>query len=517
MHKYWSKKPFNIMRQFIQTYSTPGDVVIDPFCGSGVSIAEAIFAGRKAVGIDINPVATFITRQLLAKIPIGELENDFTRIQVACKDTINSYYEVQRGGESFTATHYLWNNDELEEVWYKRGREKIVESVDESDVLLATSFTYEQIPHYYPTRQLLFNTRINVGPNLHLHELFTPRNLAALALLFHEISQEASPVIRDILKFCFTAALGQASKMVFVVKRRGKMKGKTSRALRKEIGSWVIGYWVPQEHFEINVWNCFENRFRKIYRAKKDQENLGYSLEECQSPVDLLSTPANLLLETGSAIDIMEEFPNDSVDYVVTDPPHGDRIPYLELSLLWNEWLGFDADFAREIIISDAKERQKDVSDYEHLLGAALREIERILKPDKFFTLMFNSLDDRTWMFLMQEISSMRLSLLSVDTLQYSLGSVVQDSRRGGLKTDFIFTFQKKLGTEPSSLAIISPAEVEELVTNTIAIRNLERGCNPPIFEILNEVIVNLLARSEFCHLDDLLAAIKTASPILRG
>jgi len=52
LHKYWSKKPYNIIRDFIKRYTKPGEIVLDPFCGSGISITEAIITNRKAIGID---------------------------------------------------------------------------------------------------------------------------------------------------------------------------------------------------------------------------------------------------------------------------------------------------------------------------------------------------------------------------------------------------------------------------------------------------------------------------------
>lgn len=39
----------------------PGDV-LDPFCGAGTTVVEAVRAGRRATGIDLNPIATLITR-----------------------------------------------------------------------------------------------------------------------------------------------------------------------------------------------------------------------------------------------------------------------------------------------------------------------------------------------------------------------------------------------------------------------------------------------------------------------
>lgn len=42
MHKYWSKKPYNIVRDFILQYTEKNQVVLDPFCGSGISVIESI-------------------------------------------------------------------------------------------------------------------------------------------------------------------------------------------------------------------------------------------------------------------------------------------------------------------------------------------------------------------------------------------------------------------------------------------------------------------------------------------
>ena len=60
------------------------------------------------------------------------------------------------------------------------------------------------------------------------------------------------------MEVTLTASVGQMSNMVFAITSRGKTTGAT--AGRTEVGSWVIGYWRPTVHFEINVWNCFESK-----------------------------------------------------------------------------------------------------------------------------------------------------------------------------------------------------------------------------------------------------------------
>jgi modification methylase len=44
-----------IARHAITAYSQPGDLVLDPMCGIGTTLVEAIYLGRPAVGIELEP------------------------------------------------------------------------------------------------------------------------------------------------------------------------------------------------------------------------------------------------------------------------------------------------------------------------------------------------------------------------------------------------------------------------------------------------------------------------------
>ena len=46
----------------IRCFSEPGQLVLDPYMGGGTTVVEAVAAGRRAVGSDINSLAVFITR-----------------------------------------------------------------------------------------------------------------------------------------------------------------------------------------------------------------------------------------------------------------------------------------------------------------------------------------------------------------------------------------------------------------------------------------------------------------------
>jgi DNA modification methylase len=72
VHPYPAKFIPHIPREVIRHLSEPGQVVLDPMCGSGTTIVEAIVNGRIGIGSDINPISTLITK---AKTQPVELES----------------------------------------------------------------------------------------------------------------------------------------------------------------------------------------------------------------------------------------------------------------------------------------------------------------------------------------------------------------------------------------------------------------------------------------------------------
>lgn len=61
-HRYYGKLIPAIPRAAIRKYTKKGDVVFDPFVGSGTTSVEAIYAERNFVGIEINPLSVMISR-----------------------------------------------------------------------------------------------------------------------------------------------------------------------------------------------------------------------------------------------------------------------------------------------------------------------------------------------------------------------------------------------------------------------------------------------------------------------
>ena len=62
LFKYPAKFHPPVVKELIRQHSHSGDWILDPFCGSGTTLVEALVAGRQAAGSDLDPVATFVTR-----------------------------------------------------------------------------------------------------------------------------------------------------------------------------------------------------------------------------------------------------------------------------------------------------------------------------------------------------------------------------------------------------------------------------------------------------------------------
>jgi DNA modification methylase len=59
VHKYFARRPWNVFSQIISNYSSKNDIILDPFCGGGVTVLEAIKLNRRVIGCDLNPLQLF--------------------------------------------------------------------------------------------------------------------------------------------------------------------------------------------------------------------------------------------------------------------------------------------------------------------------------------------------------------------------------------------------------------------------------------------------------------------------
>lgn len=144
MHKFFARKQEDVIREYIKAYSDEGDIVLDPFCGSGVMVAEALRLGRKAIGIDINPVAIFITRNTIKYVNPKKIKKEFKKIEKDIKDHINGLYNTscrKCKRNTLPAVCFTWDKGKLVDVRYECPHHgKLISPANKKDIEL-----YEQI------------------------------------------------------------------------------------------------------------------------------------------------------------------------------------------------------------------------------------------------------------------------------------------------------------------------------------------------------------------------------------
>src|SRR5205807_10359304 len=83
VHPYFTRRPYNVVRQYIQHYSREGDRILDPFGGSGVTAIEAFLSNRTGIQNDINPLANFIAKGI-ADLSKGNCIEYMTALGTVC-------------------------------------------------------------------------------------------------------------------------------------------------------------------------------------------------------------------------------------------------------------------------------------------------------------------------------------------------------------------------------------------------------------------------------------------------
>ncbi|HEX3334228.1 MAG TPA: site-specific DNA-methyltransferase [Acidimicrobiales bacterium] len=69
--------PIELPQRLMELYTYRGDLVVDPFCGSGTTLVAAVRSGRDAVGYDLDPVYVELARARLAgkeAVPVGSVD-----------------------------------------------------------------------------------------------------------------------------------------------------------------------------------------------------------------------------------------------------------------------------------------------------------------------------------------------------------------------------------------------------------------------------------------------------------
>ena len=468
LHKYWGRKPHNLIHEYINIFTEPGDTVIDPFMGSGGVVIESNKMSRKGIGVDLNPMACLIVNETL-KSPVDyeKLKSAFNKIIDSIPDdVIELTYTQDPDGNLHVIDNAVWEQDQIKRIKYYADGVRVLKDADESDIALADQAKNVLRKYHdngeidYPKDEIM--AYVKRSGKSYMYELFSARNLLLAAFYMAGVRKIKDKSIRDSLTLIFTSALPNFSSMI-----PGDLKSVNGRS------GWQISkFWVPKVHTEKNAINTLRLRLTKYINGKKEIESIATDTEYSvfnQSSEDLSNIP------TGS------------VDYVFTDPPYGDSISYFALSSFWSTWLDFVVDYNNEIIYDPYRNKKEE--DYSLRLDKAFEQVHRVLKEDGYMSFTFHNRHIKFWKIVIDAVYRAGFELVDVKWVDQAVASGTQGiNRNNTLKGDFVYTFKRL----KESLHTEGTVNGEEIVDKTLKklLRNSPHVTTSRLYEALIPEII---------------------------
>jgi len=120
-HRYPAKFIPHLAARLIREHSEPGDTVLDPLMGSGTALVEALMAGRRAWGLDINPAAVIASRAKTAAISPAKLRAALLDFE----EKLSRLKDEHKGRWLFPLpAPLLPANQERLDFWFPRGQQR---------------------------------------------------------------------------------------------------------------------------------------------------------------------------------------------------------------------------------------------------------------------------------------------------------------------------------------------------------------------------------------------------------
>jgi DNA modification methylase len=127
-HPYKGRFYPQMIKPLINCYCKPRDTILDPFCGSGTTLVEASLMGIGSIGIDLNPIALFITKVKMQSLYMSYKDTIVKcerllkvlkrRIMLLRKDYSRYSHIIDKDSESL---HDFLDNIPNKEAWFNPG------------------------------------------------------------------------------------------------------------------------------------------------------------------------------------------------------------------------------------------------------------------------------------------------------------------------------------------------------------------------------------------------------------
>lgn len=440
-HAYLTKVPVPGIFPFIEAFTTPGDLVLDPFAGSGMTGVAALCLGRRAQLYDVSVLGRHIGRNYTNLVDPVLLRKLGHKVMEEAEQRLGRVYEVMCStcGREARLVKTIWSVvmecgdchgpvnfyrvletadfDKTEmrcphcDALFSSRAKRISEEPVLDSIACDCSRTQREQPWspplfsidiadvkwpdlpIEPTRQMYVASALGRHGLTSTAAFYSQRNLTVLGTLHSAISRVDDPNLRTKLLFAFTAILTRASK-----------RYQWSR--QRPLNAANSNYYVAPVFYEWNVFDLFTRKIEAAIKSDKwvrDQHGAGTLFDN--------SCGIDVAYDLASADSL--PLPDNSVDYVFTDPPFGSNIFYSDMNLFQEAWLGEQTDMTTEAVVDRVDTGAARTADrYERLLTAALRECRRVVKPEGLVTMVFGNSSGEVWQLVQRAIEAAELEVI---------------------------------------------------------------------------------------------------------
>jgi hypothetical protein len=248
-----------------------------------------------------------------------------------------------------------------------------------------------------------------------VHHVYLPRAAQALGTLWAKASQIPDAPLRGNCLFFIEQAF-----WTMALLNRYRPTGYS------QVNQYLTGvYYVASQHAEVSPWYVLEGKAKR--------------LSSTFSPPRSRSNHVAVSTGTAGRIGIA----SDSIDYIFTDPPFGENIPYSDLNIIIESWHRVFTKTSPEAIIDKAK--GKGLLDYQRLMQRCFAEYYRVLKPGRWMTMVFHNSRNSVWAAIQEALTAAGFVVADVRTLDKQQGSYRQVTSTA-VKQDLVISAYKPNG-----------------------------------------------------------------------
>lgn len=306
--------------------------------------------------------------------------------------------------------------------WNRKATSHDIENIS----AISTQMPSGHVPVYNLNWGILYRKGYHTGIS-HLHHFYTDRNLLVFSRLWEKVDSYPAD-IRNALKLLLLSYNSSHSTLMsrVVVKKGGKdfvITGAQSGVL-----------YISNLPVEKNI------------------------IEGIKRKITTLSAAFAVVKSSKSKIEVYNQsstslaIPHKSIDYIFTDPPFGDYIPYSEINQINEAWLGKTTVTQDEVIVNPAQD--KGVEEYSDLMKQVFNEAANVLKDSGKMSLVFHSAKAEIWQALINAFQNAGFKVSLSNILNKVQGSFKQ------------VTSSIKVQGDPLLLLTKSDTKKEEIAVN---------------------------------------------------